>query len=114
MTSCPCRAGTRTRSRPPSKRTCARLCLRTPVQETVAGVPGMVAGMLRHLRSLRAMKADHGWINTLLDEAEVRKRARAASRQLHRDGGRVAAADAWRRQPRCYALSTALKGTLLE
>jgi len=38
--------------------------------ETVAGVPGMVAGMLRHLRSLRTMQQDNGWINTLLAEAE--------------------------------------------
>eukprot|EP00877_Chromochloris_zofingiensis_P012107 jgi/Chrzof1/714/Cz01g26020.t1 len=38
--------------------------------ETVAGVPGMVAGMLRHLKSLRLMQHDNGWINTLLAEAE--------------------------------------------
>lgn len=38
--------------------------------ETVAGVPGFVAGMLRHMRSLRKMKRDHGWIHTLLEEAE--------------------------------------------
>ncbi|KIY97587.1 hypothetical protein MNEG_10375 [Monoraphidium neglectum] len=38
--------------------------------ETVAGVPGMVAGMLRHLKSLRRMERDNGWINTLLQEAE--------------------------------------------
>eukprot|EP00960_Hanusia_phi_P053219 761919-Hanusia_phi.AAC.3 len=38
--------------------------------ETVAGVPGMVGGMLRHLRSLRTMNRDHGWIHTLLEEAE--------------------------------------------
>jgi threonyl-tRNA synthetase len=38
--------------------------------ETVAGVPGMVGGMLRHLRSLRRMQRDMGWINTLLEEAE--------------------------------------------
>ncbi|KAH8704804.1 putative alternative oxidase AlxA [Talaromyces proteolyticus] len=37
--------------------------------ESVAGVPGMVAGMLRHLRSLRTMKRDNGWIETLLEEA---------------------------------------------
>ncbi|KAH0843735.1 hypothetical protein AYO21_08196 [Fonsecaea monophora] len=37
--------------------------------ETVAGVPGMVAGMLRHLRSLRAMKRDNGWIETMLEDA---------------------------------------------
>ena len=29
--------------------------------ETVAGVPGMVGGMLRHMRSLRGMKRDNGW-----------------------------------------------------
>lgn len=37
--------------------------------ETIAGVPGMVAGMLRHLRSLRRMDRDNGWIETLLEEA---------------------------------------------
>ena len=34
--------------------------------ETVAGVPGMVAAMVRHLHSLRMMRRDHGWIHTLL------------------------------------------------
>lgn len=29
--------------------------------ESVAGVPGMVAGMLRHLKSIRRMKRDNGW-----------------------------------------------------
>lgn len=29
--------------------------------ESVAGVPGMVAAMLRHLHSLRRMKRDNGW-----------------------------------------------------
>ncbi|KAK4698676.1 ubiquinol oxidase, partial [Phenoliferia sp. Uapishka_3] len=38
--------------------------------ETIAGVPGMVAGMCRHLQSLRLMKRDGGWIATLLQEAE--------------------------------------------
>ena len=38
--------------------------------ETVAGVPGMVGAMLRHLRSLRTMQRDNGWIHTLLEEAE--------------------------------------------
>lgn len=37
--------------------------------ESVAGVPGMVAGMLRHLRSMRRMKRDNGWIETLLEES---------------------------------------------
>lgn len=44
---------------------------RAVVLETVAGVPGMVAGMWQHLRSLRKMQPDdQGWIKTLLDEAE--------------------------------------------
>src|ERR1700722_20575083 len=37
--------------------------------ESVAGVPGLVAGMLLHLHSLRRMKRDNGWIETLLEEA---------------------------------------------
>jgi hypothetical protein len=38
--------------------------------ETVAGVPGSVAGIIRHLASLRRLKRDHGWIHTLFEEAE--------------------------------------------
>lgn len=38
--------------------------------ESIAGVPGMVAATIRHLRSLRLMKRDSGWIHTLLEEAE--------------------------------------------
>lgn len=43
---------------------------RAVVLETVAGVPGMVGGMMNHLKSLRRMRDDEGWIRTLLDEAE--------------------------------------------
>jgi ubiquinol oxidase len=43
---------------------------RAVVLETVAAVPGMVGGMLQHLKCLRRMSPDHGWIRTLLDEAE--------------------------------------------
>ncbi len=43
---------------------------RAVVLETVAAVPGMVGGALQHLRSLRRMESDHGWIHTLLEEAE--------------------------------------------
>src|SRR5664279_1468334 len=43
---------------------------RAVVLETIAAVPGMVGGSLQHLRSLRRMESDHGWIRTLLDEAE--------------------------------------------
>lgn len=43
---------------------------RAVVLETVAAVPGMVGGSLQHFRALRRMRTDHGWIRTLLDEAE--------------------------------------------
>jgi len=43
---------------------------RAIVLETVAAVPGMVGGSLQHLRALRRMESDHGWIRTLIDEAE--------------------------------------------
>ncbi|XP_050263069.1 ubiquinol oxidase, mitochondrial isoform X2 [Quercus robur] len=38
--------------------------------ETVAAVPGMVGGMLLHLRSLRKFQQSGGWIKALLEEAE--------------------------------------------
>lgn len=44
---------------------------RAVVLETVAGVPGMVAGMWTHLKSLRQMRTGYGpKIRTLLEEAE--------------------------------------------
>ena len=43
---------------------------RAVVLETVAAVPGMVGGALQHLRCLRRIEDDRGWIRTLLDEAE--------------------------------------------
>jgi hypothetical protein len=38
--------------------------------ETIAGVPGMIGAMSRHLRSLRVLRQDGGWIHHLLEEAE--------------------------------------------
>ncbi|KAL0486698.1 alternative mitochondrial oxidase [Acrasis kona] len=38
--------------------------------ESIAGVPGSVGGLLRHLNSLRRMRRDNGWIHTLMEEAE--------------------------------------------
>ena len=38
--------------------------------ETLAGVPGMVGGMCKHLKALRSLKIDHGMVHHLLDEAE--------------------------------------------
>lgn len=43
---------------------------RAIVLETVASVPGIIGGMLQHLKSLRFIRDDQGWIQTLLDEAE--------------------------------------------
>lgn len=43
---------------------------RAIVLETVAAVPGMVGATLTHLKCLRRMCDDRGWIRTLLDEAE--------------------------------------------
>ena len=43
---------------------------RAVILETVAAVPGMVGGMLVHMRSLRRMQDDDGWIQTLLDESQ--------------------------------------------
>ena len=43
---------------------------RAVVLETVAAVPGMVGATLNHLRCLRRMEDDRGWIKTLMDEAE--------------------------------------------
>lgn len=43
---------------------------RAVVLETVAAVPGMVGSTLQHLKSLRNMSDDNGWIRILMDEAE--------------------------------------------
>lgn len=40
------------------------------ILESIAGVPGMLGGMFRHFRSLRNLQRDHGFIFTLLEEAE--------------------------------------------
>jgi hypothetical protein len=38
--------------------------------ESIAGIPGMAGGMHRHLKSLRSLERDNGWIHHLLQEAE--------------------------------------------
>lgn len=43
---------------------------RAIVLETIAAVPGMVGGLLQHLKALRHIRDDQGWIRELLDEAE--------------------------------------------
>jgi len=46
---------------------------RTIVLETIAAVPGMVAATLLHLKCLRLMIDDRGWIRVLLNEAETQR-----------------------------------------
>ena len=43
---------------------------RAIVLETVAAVPGLVGAALIHLRCLRWMRHDRGWIHALMEEAE--------------------------------------------
>jgi ubiquinol oxidase len=43
---------------------------RAIVLETIAAVPGMVGATVTHLRCLRHMVDDGGWIRTLMEEAE--------------------------------------------
>lgn len=42
---------------------------RTIYLETIAAVPGMVAAIIRHFRSLRTMKPDGGYLQLFLEEA---------------------------------------------
>ena len=42
---------------------------RTIYLETIAAVPGMVAAIVRHFKSLRTMKADGGYLQLFLEEA---------------------------------------------
>lgn len=50
-----------------------RFANRAIMLETVAAVPGMVASWILHLRCLRKLKNDDGWINKLYSEAENEK-----------------------------------------
>jgi ubiquinol oxidase len=43
---------------------------RAVVLETVAAVPGMVGGLLQHLRAMRHIRDDQGWIKKLIEEAD--------------------------------------------
>lgn len=63
--------------------------------------------MLRHLRSLRTMSRDNGWIHTLLEEAENERMHLLTFMQLRNPGimfraaviaGQGAAAASWRSQ----------------
>lgn len=43
---------------------------RAVVLETIAAVPGMVGGLLQHLKAVRHIRDDQGWIRELLEEAD--------------------------------------------
>eukprot|EP00934_Nitzschia_sp_Nitz4_P007996 Nitzschia sp. Nitz4//scaffold11_size288233//140442//141975//NITZ4_000772-RA/size288233-snap-gene-0.23-mRNA-1//1//CDS//3329534068//7986//frame0 len=52
-----------------SKITASNVLHRVIYLETIAAVPGMVAAIVRHFRSLRNMKADGGYMQLFLEEA---------------------------------------------
>ncbi len=60
--------------------------LRIVFLETVAGVPGMMFGMVRHLNSLRRLERDRGWIITLLSEAENERIHLLTAMHLYKPG----------------------------
>ena len=47
---------------------------RAIVLETVAAVPGMVGATVNHLKCLRRMCGDNGWICTLMEEGWRKRR----------------------------------------
>merc|ERR1712079_551418 len=62
------------------------LLLRVVFLETVAGVPGMMFGMVRHMNSLRRLERDRGWIKTLLSEAENERMHLLVCMSLYKPG----------------------------
>ena len=53
---------------------------------TITLCPGMIGAMVRHLKSLRRMTRDHGWIHTLLEEAENERMHLLTALELRRPG----------------------------
>ncbi|KAF3919558.1 hypothetical protein ABW20_dc0102494 [Dactylellina cionopaga] len=54
--------------------------------ESIAGVPGFVAGTLRHLKSIRTLKRDNGWIETLLEEGYNERMHLLTFLKMHQPG----------------------------
>lgn len=54
--------------------------------ESVAGVPGMMAAMARHLHSLRLLRRDKGWIHTLLEDAANERQHLLVALKLYEPG----------------------------
>lgn len=53
----------------PNRMTVEKWMTRVIILESVAGIPGAVAGFLRHLNSIRMFRRDMAFIDTLYDEA---------------------------------------------
>ena len=47
---------------------------------------GMIGAMVRHLKSLRRMTRDHGWIHTLLEEADNERMHLLTALELKKPG----------------------------
>ena len=56
------------------------------VMETIAAVPGMVAATQLHLRCLRRMVDDRGWIRALMSEAETQRTHLMVFVSIHHPG----------------------------
>ncbi|KAJ4289298.1 inducible alternative oxidase 2 [Collariella sp. IMI 366227] len=54
--------------------------------ETIAGIPGAIAGTLRHLASIRRFQLDQGWIKTLLEESYNERMHLLTFLELYRPG----------------------------
>lgn len=54
--------------------------------ESIAGVPGMMAAMARHLHSLRLLRRDKGWIQTLLEDAANERQHLLVALKLYQPG----------------------------
>lgn len=53
----------------PNRMTLEKWLTRVVVLESIAGIPGSVAGFIRHLHAMRLFRRDMGFIDTLYDEA---------------------------------------------
>ena len=53
---------------------------------TLSPAVGMIGAMTRHLKSLRVMRRDHGWIHTLLEEAENERMHLLTALELRKPG----------------------------
>lgn len=73
--------------------------------ESVAGVPGLVGGACRHLRSLRLMRRDHGWINSLLQEAENERMHLMTFMQMRQGTGILMRLNVFLAQGKCVTVS---------